>query len=366
MTSSVRPLALYLPQFHPVAENDEWWGPGFTEWTNLARARPLYRGHDQPHIPGELGFYDLRVPETRAHQAQLAREHGIEGFMYWHYWFAGRRLLEHPFNEVLAGGEPDLPFCLGWANQTWTGVWYGEPKRVLVEQTYPGEEDYRQHFAEVLPALVDSRYVTVDGRPVFFVFRPSELPDASAFTDLWRRLAVEAGLPGLHLVGFDHSDGWDPRPGGFDGAVLTGMNKMFGLPISDPVQRLRRAAQRLPFGPRLNARFKKPLHTYPYDQVSELLIPKEAPVHDGYPSVIPNWDNTPRSGSRGSVMENSTPEVFGRQVREAVRFLQTLPPERRFLMIKSWNEWAEGNYIEPDREWGRAYLEAFRAALGAG
>ena len=157
-----RLIALYLPQFHPIPENDEFWGAGFTEWTNVAAARPLYRGHVQPKLPGELGFYDLRLADSRAAQAALARAAGIEGFCYWHYWFGGRRVLERPFQEVLESGQPDFPFCLGWANDHWTGVWYGAPDRVLIEQTYPGPHDYRAHFESILPALRDRRCMTVD------------------------------------------------------------------------------------------------------------------------------------------------------------------------------------------------------------
>src|SRR3954467_6790017 len=171
-------ISFYLPQFHPIPENDEWWGRGFTEWTNTARATPLFRGHYQPHVPADLGFYDLRLPELRAAQAKLAREHGVEGFCYYHYWFAGRRILERPFDEVLASGQPDFPFCLNWANQTWTGNWHGAPNRVLIEQTYPGMDDHCRHFDALLPAFADQRCMKVDGRPLFVVYRPRELPES--------------------------------------------------------------------------------------------------------------------------------------------------------------------------------------------
>ncbi len=167
-------IAHYLPQFHPIVENDEWWGAGFTEWTNVAQARPLFRGHEQPKLPGELGFYDLRLAETREAQAALAERYGIEAFCYWHYWFAGRRLLERPFREVLDSGRPRLEFCLGWANQHWTTIWTGG-RSILVEQTYPGEEDHERHFRELLPAFRDERYLRVDGRPLFLVYRPERL-----------------------------------------------------------------------------------------------------------------------------------------------------------------------------------------------
>src|SRR5215210_4081714 len=188
-----RAVAFYLPQFHPIPENDEWWGPGFTEWTNTAKARALYPGHRQPTLPADLGFYDLRLPEAREAQSDLAQQYGVEAFCYWHYWFGGgRRVLEKPFAEVLASGEPSVSFCLGWANQTWTGISHGAADRVLMEQTYPGDEDDQAHFDLVLPAFRDDRYLRVGGRPVFYVFRPEELPDAARFVDRWQQMAREA------------------------------------------------------------------------------------------------------------------------------------------------------------------------------
>ena len=199
-TAIARLIAFYLPQFHPIPENDLWWGRGFTEWTNVAKARPLYRGHYQPRIPADLGFYDLRVPETRAAQAALARSAGIEGFCYWHYWFAGKRILERPFNEVLRLKEPDFPFCLGWANHSWTGIWHGAPNKTLIEQTYPGREDYERHFYAVLEAFHDPRYIRVRGKPLFVICRPTELPCADEFIGLWHHLAVRNGLAGVHFA----------------------------------------------------------------------------------------------------------------------------------------------------------------------
>ena len=170
--TKARLIALYLPQFHPIPENDQWWGKGFTEWTNVAKAVPMFSGHYQPRIPADLGFYDLRVPEVRMAQAEMAAEHGVEGFCYWHYWFAGKRLLERPFNEVLKSGEPKFPFCLAWANQTWTGIWHGAPDRILIEQTYPGIKDYESHFYALLDSFIDERYIKIDGKPVFVVYKP--------------------------------------------------------------------------------------------------------------------------------------------------------------------------------------------------
>ena len=157
--SQARLISFYLPQFHPIPENDRWWGRGFTEWTNVTKAKPLFKGHYQPRLPADLGYYDLRLPEVREAQAELARNAGIEGFCYYHYWFGGKQLLEQPFNEVVASGKPDFPFCLCWANQTWTGVWYGAPHRTLVEQTYPGREGHRRHFLALRRAFLDERYL---------------------------------------------------------------------------------------------------------------------------------------------------------------------------------------------------------------
>ena len=198
-----RVIAFYLPQFHPIPENDKWWGKGFTEWTNVAKAKPLFRGHYQPRIPADLGFYDLRVPEVREQQAQLAREAGIEGFCYWHYWFGnGKQLLERPFNEVLVSGKPDFPFCLGWANHSWTtGTWTrGGDAQMIAEQTYPGKNDYLSHFQYALRAFQDERYITVDGKPLFVIFDPYALPQD--FIPYWRELAEQAGLKGIHFVAY--------------------------------------------------------------------------------------------------------------------------------------------------------------------
>ena len=203
---AARAIALYLPQFHPVPDNDRWWGPGFTEWTNVARARPLFPGHVQPRIPADLGFYDLRLPETREAQAELATSHGIEAFCFWHYWFGnGRRILERPFNEVLSSDQTSMSFCLGWANESWTGVWHGAKNRILAEQIYSDSDD-RAHFDALLPAFRDDRYFRVNDRPVLYVYRPAELPDAARFVDRWQQMARAAGLGGLHLVAANGHD----------------------------------------------------------------------------------------------------------------------------------------------------------------
>ncbi len=341
-------LAHYLPQFHPIPENDRWWGPGFTEWTNVVKARPLFHGHVQPHLPADLGFYDLRVPEVREAQAELARAHGITGFCYWHYWFAGHRLLERPFDEVLASGRPDLPFCLAWANQSWSGIWHGTPKEVLIEQTYDDDDDVR-HFASLRAAFEDRRYITVDGRPLLFIYDPGGLPEPAGFVERWQKMAHDAGLGGLYLVAsLGEIPYWHHVEDGFDA----------GAYYEFPFRRGRASWVRerllelkLSHGPR----------RYPYAEV-----PADPPAGLGgvlLPTVYPNWDNTPRLGRRGYVATGATPERFGAHVRHALGRAASNPPGERVVMIKSWNEWAEGNYLEPDAEFGMGRLEALRAEV---
>lgn len=344
--------ALYLPQFHQIPENDEWWGEGFTEWTNVRRARPLFRGHHQPVRPGELGYYNLLDPEVRERQATLAREAGLTSFCYWHYWFAGRQILERPLQEVLASAKPDFPFFVGWANQSWTGIWHGLANNVLIEQTYPGRDDHQAHFDSLLPAFRDSRYVRIDGRPVFLVFRPTELPDAAEFVALWQEMARAAGLPGLYLVAWIEGRPWGSQytthhADGFDA----------GLYVEFPFTHT--AATRL--RNRLIRTFPR-LGPQRYRYSASLPQPREELAGVVHPSVQPNWDNTPRSRRRGVVARHAHPDAFAVHLREALEreAQRTSDPNARLVVIKSWNEWAEGNYVEPDERHERGWLEAIR------
>ncbi len=218
--SKPRCIAFHLPQFHPIPENNEWWGNGFTEWTNTAKARVLFPGHYQPHIPADLGFYDLRLAEARLAQAELAQKYGIEGFCYYHYWFAGRRILNRPVDEILGSREPNFPFCLCWANETWSGVWHGLENKVLIQQTYPGDEDHIKHFRQLLPFFQDERYIKTDQKPVFLIYKPTKIPDCKRATDLWRELALRAGLKGIFLVAVSADADFNFAELGLDGAVL--------------------------------------------------------------------------------------------------------------------------------------------------
>ncbi len=351
-------IAFYLPQFHPLPENDEWWGPGFTEWTNVARARPFFPGHYQPRLPGELGFYDLRLPETRESQADLARMHGVSAFCYWHYWFGrGRRMLELPFREVLRSGAPDFPFCLGWANQSWEGRWHGAPGRLLIEQEYPGLDDEKRHFAVLEEAFHDRRYLRVESRPLLYIYKPTKLPDPVAYTDRLRTFAAASGLAGLYLVGESTRRDWDPLASGFDAEVR----------ITIPPAGNQKSALGLSlWDHRLNLRLRK--HglpaVYSYRRWADAFVDIREDGH-GFPCVVPGWDNTPRAKRRGIVFHGAAPGMWSRQIELALRRLAGRSASRRILFVKSWNEWAEGNYLEPDRRYGRAFLEELATALQA-
>jgi len=348
----MRAIAYYLPQFHPIPENDEWWGTGFTEWTNTAKAKPLFPGHYQPHVPGDLGFYDLRLPEIREQQAALARAYGVEAFCYYHYWFGnGRRLLERPFQEVLASGRPDFPFCLCWANESWTGVWHGVPNRVLLQQTYPGKADYQAHFESLLPAFLDKRYVKVEGKPLFLVYSPRELPDQKGFTGLWRELARRAGLPGFFFVGVDNEP-WTPSANGFDGSTPKLLHLAQRSENGSLLFRLKRRYRRA---------CRRPERVFLYRKAIKHFRLPECDKPNIYPCVIPNWDNTPRSGAKGLVLRDSTPELFRAHLRDALAQIQRKPSDHRLVFIKSWNEWAEGNHLEPDLKFGAGFLEVLKS-----
>lgn len=354
---AARVIAFYLPQFHPIPENDAWWGDGFTEWRNVTRARSLFRGHVQPRLPADLGFYDLRIPEVRARQADLARTYGIEAFCYWHYWFEGKQLLERPIQEVLASGEPDFSFCLAWANETWSRRWDGQEHQILQPQTYGGEEDDRRHFKSLLPALRDPRAFRVEGLPVFLIYKARALPDVTRTVALWRKLAAENGLPGLHLLSIETSGtfGWDPREAGFDAAVEFQPNWERVWAITNQLGNQRKAQYEKRYG----------VLALEYSEVWPQLG-SDIPPYPRYPGVCPRWDNTPRRGRAGLVFRNSRPEEYGKWLANAVARVQTQPADRRLVFINAWNEWAEGNYLEPDQEFGRAYLDATLWAVNMG
>lgn len=365
----MKTLAFYLPQYHPIPENDRWWGPGFTEWTNVSRARALFRGHHQPQIPADLGFYDLRLPEARAAQAELARAHGVGGFCYYHYWFNGRMLLERPFDEVLASGEPDFPFCLCWANGNWNRRWDGREEEILMAQDYTAYDPHA-HLAWLAPAFADPRYVRVHGRPLFLIYDAGSIPDLARAVHGWREAAAALGIADPYLCGV-LSPGSTLGYGGFMRAGFdavtefypTGRRPLGGGLNSGAGQRAVEVYRSLrPRLERILPRRQRPiLHDYRRLVANVMAAP---PEHEHlFPCVMPSWDNTPRRGANGIVIQNDDAGLYGDWLRAATRRVAGRPTDEQIVFINAWNEWAEGCHLEPDLRNGRRFLEATREVL---
>lgn len=361
-----RAIAFYLPQYHPIPENDLFWGKGFTEWTNVTKARSLFRGHIQPNLPKDLGFYDLRLAEVREQQANLAKEAGIEGFCYWHYWFGnGKQALEKIFDEVVSTGKPDFPFCLGWANESWTGKWHGLDNEIIFEQKYLGEEDYIQHFNKLLPAFLDNRYIKVDGGNVFLIYRPNLIPDLKCFLKTWNHLAKKNNMKEFFFVSVNSK---------FDHSSYEEIKGVIPAHIFDVIYKSPKIFRKFWFSNKKSAFLdylennglklfnkKKPI-SCEYKDFSEKWKSLNLDLKT-FPCAIPNWDNTPRSGSRGFVIQNPSPKLFGEMVVSQVENLSNRPFNQRLIFIKSWNEWAEGNHLEPNHQFGMSYISALKKAL---
>ena len=360
MSNSIKPIAFYLPQFHPIPENDEWWGKGFTEWTNVTKAKPLFEGHYQPRLPADLGFYDLRVAESRKAQAQMAKDYGIYGFCYWHYWFAGKQVLEQPFNEAVKSGEPDFPFCLAWANQTWEGTWHGlSSNKVLIEQTYPGSEDHEEHFYSLLPAFKDDRYIEVDGKKLFSIFQPLHIPGVQKFISQWQQLAIENGLNGFHFVGLHVPYDSELESLGFDASVQEMTPWVNNLQPKIKYNFFRKLLREI-YIPKNELKqiprkvsYKNMVENYPENKLS----------NKQYPMLFCDWDNTPRSGFDGWLFTDFSLQIFEEHFIKACKETENKSNSGKLIFVKSWNEWAEGNYLEPDRKYGNALLESLRNAL---
>lgn len=352
MILKARVIAFYLPQFHQVSENDKWWGKGFTEWTNVKKALPLFKHHYQPRIPSELGYYDLTNKESRDAQAKLAKKYGVEGFCYWHYWFGnGKRLLEQPFNEVLKLGDPDLPFCLGWANESWQGFDFGTNGRnILLEQKYPGKQDIIDHFNTVLPAFLDERYIKIDDKPLFYIYRPSQLPNPDEFIKMWQELALENGLKGIFFVcqSLDLMLNEHYLHNGFDAINTNRFGDLFKK--QSLLSKLKKRILRAPT-------------IFSYEKAVRILEGEEDKEETIFPTLMPNWDHTPRTGKRGNLFHESNPDLFKLHTERVYNRVKHKEKQHKVIFLKSWNEWAEGNYMEPDKKFGRAYLEALKSVI---
>ena len=353
-------IAYYLPQFHPTKENDEWWGKGFTEWTNVAKAKPLFKGHKQPHIPADLGFYDLRLPESRELQSEYALKYGISAFCYWD----GKELLDLPFKEVVRLKKPAIPFCLAWANHSWynklwsssnSGLVSLSKSKLLMEQKYLGKEDYVQHFYSLLEAFKDERYFKIHGKLVFVIFDSKGFNDFEIFSKIWNELAENEDLPGFYFVAhvFDEKipvEKYLQR--GFAAINLSLHRKPFSS-----------LSGRNPLMNRIRAHFTLGPTRVDYKYAMKLM---DSPMYEKdnvYPTIIPNWDHTPRSGRFGRLFVNGTPELFQKHIESVLARIANKQEEDKVVFLKSWNEWGEGNYIEPDLEYGTQYLESLYNAL---
>jgi len=379
--NSIKPIAIYLPQFHPIPENDKWWGKGFTEWTNVTKANPLYKGHYQPHLPADLGFYDLRLKEARLEQVKLAKEYGIYGFCYYHYWFNGKRLLNEPIDRMLKNPDEDFPFMLCWANENWTRAWDGMTKEVLVEQKYCYEDDIN-HIRFLLPILKDDRYIKINGKPVFIIYKSADLPDVKKTIQIWRDEASKVNIE-LYICRMDR---WNTENGqhildfGFDAAIEfqplghslreflkkkqdINKNKTSLIILNKLLNRIRICKKKI------NLLIEK----YMGDQkISRIIDMQEFVSFDNnrpleeyklYPCVCPSWDNSPRRKKDSIIFTNSTPEVFYNWMKGKLRKFKPYSKDENLFFINAWNEWAEGNHIEPDQKYGRAYLESVQKAI---
>ncbi|MES1226933.1 MAG: glycoside hydrolase family 99-like domain-containing protein [Bacteroidota bacterium] len=360
---AVKFIAYYLPQYYPTPENDRWWGKGFTEWTSVGKAKPLYKKHQQPRVPADLGYYDLRLPEIRQEQAELAKMYNLGGFCYYHYWFGnGKQMLNRPVDEVIESGKPDFPFCFCWANQSWTGHWFGAGDKMLIKQEYPGDSDVKEHFKYLLTAFMDNRYIKFEGRPVFIILDICSLPDPARMASQLNDLAIRNGFPGLYLIAGNFiPDGWDPAANNFDAIT----DNTFGRTLNDATQKWKSLSSRIFFNRFTRFLIGKNMVFEKRNTVSMKQFMKYYKISDknkvsSIPVAIPNWDNTPRALKNGIVIRDATPLFFKEQLEIAFDYVSESVNHPGIVFIKSWNEWAEGNYLEPDIETGHAYLQVIK------
>ncbi len=347
--TTVRLIAFYLPQFHPIPENNEWWGKGFTEWTNVTRAKPQFVGHYQPHLPGELGFYDLRVgEEIQARQLELATHYGVYAFCYHYYWFNGRKLLDRPLRQLLDNPRLDRPFCICWANENWTRRWDGAEQELLLGQEHSPESDFA-FIRDVEAIFRDPRYIRVEGRPLLVVYRADILPEPRDTVERWRHHCRQSGIGDLFLVAAQTFGLKDPVPLGFDAAVEFPPHGTSASQVSGSLALL-------------NPRYEGSAYHY-----EDVVLDKMQSRPEAYPlfrAVMPGWDNTPRRGALGNVYVGASPRLYQQWLQSACEdAVAHQPPSRRLVFVNSWNEWAEGAHLEPDKRYGYAYLNATAAAL---
>lgn len=341
-------IAYYLPQFYEIEFNNVYWGKGYTEWTATANAKPLFKGHYQPHVPADLGFYNLLMPEAQIAQAKMAKDYGVDGFCYWHYWFGnGKTIMEKPFENMLKNKDVDIPFCLAWANHNWHNP---KTKELILEQTYPGEKDYIEHFNYLLPAFKDERYIKIEGRPLFVIYAPPFVPDLNAFIDLWNCLAKENGIDGFYFVG---SGQQKERVDDYSKYKLDAVNTVrlqeFKEHRSVWYYRLQKVR---------NWGLQGNLDIATYMEAAQYFFAPEDMKEDVIPTIITGWDHTPRSGKNALILTDYTPHAFRGYIDKV--FSNISQKDNKLCFIKSWNEWAEGNTLEPDLKYGLEFLKCLK------
>ncbi|MDP1527463.1 MAG: glycoside hydrolase family 99-like domain-containing protein [Rhodocyclaceae bacterium] len=345
--SDVKLVAFYLPQFHPIEENDTWWGKGFTEWTNVTRGVPLFSGHYQPHRPADLGYYDLRVRATRLEQIRLAKTYGINAFCYHYYWFSGKRLLEKPLDDMLADPKSDMPFCLCWANENWTRRWNGGDDDILIEQQHLADDPSR-FIHDLAPFLTDKRYLRVAGKPLLIVYRPQLIPDIQSTAERWRRECLDLGIGEIHLCAALVFNNLDYHQFGFDSGVeFPPHNRnLLGVPY---------VHREMDFLGDFDG------SAMCYHSLAVAYLKRDVSGQRVFRGVFPSWDNTSRIGNRALIFLNGTPGNYEAWLSRTVRKMrEEQPAEYRLVFINAWNEWAEGCHLEPDERYGRSFLEATR------
>jgi len=372
---AVRLVAMYFPQLHPIPENDAWWGKGFTDWVNVKKARPQFRGHYQPRVPLGDRYYDQSQKATIEWQIDLAQRHGLHGFCHYHYWFGGKQLLETPTNIVMDSKEIRFPFALAWANETWSRRWDGLDHHILIEQTHaPDRELWMRHFEYLFRAWSDDRAIRIDGKPMFMIYRPHRITQIDAMLDLWREEAHRRGLPGLFFMAIKQFE--FPVPAvlkHFDGIMqFQPFEALYSPDFQAPAAELRRAielARMLPERVQEMLRYLRnqlgsKLTYYDYDLVWQqiLKIEREAGLPT-FPGAFVDWDNTARYVKRARIFKGASPERFAHWFEKLVEVTGTRPPTERVIFLNAWNEWAEGTYLEPDERHGYKYIEAVRDAL---
>lgn len=371
-------IAFYLPQYHPVPVNDKYWGKGFTEWTNVAKAKPVYKGQYQPQIPADLGFYDLRIADVREEQAKMAKDAGVYGFCYWYYRFnKNTRVLDMPIKEIMRLHKPDFPFCIGWANHDWSNKTWVKSKRfqkdvVFLKQEYLGMADYTDYFYEVLPMFKDERYIKIDGKPLFYIFNPDAIPDATEFINCWQELANKNGFPGIYFVARADSCGKAKLiySKEFLNQGLKRYNHYIQLGFDAVNSYSYRRAEVLASG-----YFRKVmrqvkirisghgLNIHDYGKIMDNYFTKEDRLDYVIPTIMPRKDRTPRSGKNALIYKNSTPQKFEKSVKNALKIIENKKQNHRILFLDSWNEWGEGSYMEPDLKFGHGYLNALKKEI---